>query len=220
MAVGDCIERSDGSVSAGQAASLSRPARPERGSRGDHGQCSVPDDACISGWDITTDVPLRAYAAGCATYRAVNERMAGSRPWSSAMSGRSGRASLEAPGAAEDEDSPGCYLLFVGVQPAPVGGLGDLVGAFTSETVARHAFRQLRLHKCSVRRWAQLALVDGHYGIRPLSWFRIGATPARTPVTLVRPETLIKPQTDGGVMQMATRRRHPLRRIEVLIGDT
>ena len=35
------------------------------------------------------------------------------------------------------EHLPRCFLLFAGSRPAPQGGLGDLVGAFTSEAAAR-----------------------------------------------------------------------------------
>ena len=86
------------------------------------------------------------------------------------------------------EHLPRYFLLFAGSQPAPQGGLGDLVGAFTSEVAAREAFRQLRVSQASASSWAQLAVVDGDRGIRALSWFGIGAAPARTPVTFPRSE--------------------------------
>ena len=119
------------------------------------------------------------------------------------MAGRSPRASPDRPALAETEDGLLCYLLFAGSQQTPQGGLGDLVGAFTSEAAARDAFRHLRLSQTSASSWAQLAVVDGTHGIRALSWFGIGATPDRTPVTFPRSEKPI--QTEGGVMQIATR---------------
>lgn len=121
------------------------------------------------------------------------------------MSGRSPRVSIDQPALAENEDRLLCYLLFAGSRHTPQGGLGDLVGAFVSELAARQAFRQLRLSQTSASSWAQLAVVDGNHGIRALSWFGIGATPARTPVTFSRPEKSIYTQTEGGVMQTATR---------------
>lgn len=120
------------------------------------------------------------------------------------MSGRS-RASLDRPELADNQDRQLCYLLFAGSQQAPQGGLGDLVGAFTSEAAAREAFRQLRLSQTPASSWAQLAVVDGDRGIRALSWFGIGATPARTPVISGRPENSIYIQTEGRVMQIAAR---------------
>ena len=128
-----------------------------------------------------------------------------------------------------------CYVLFAGSQRTPHGGLADLVGIFTSEAAARQAFQHLRLNQTSAIAtiWAQLAEIDGDRGIRALSWFGIGATPARTPGTFARPKKLIQTQTEGGVMQVETRgsrspagedvapiaRRHPLKRIEVwLVG--
>jgi hypothetical protein len=120
------------------------------------------------------------------------------------MSGCSARASLPAPAVAEDEKRVRCYLLFAGSQQSPHGGLGDLVGIFTSEAMARQAFRNLRLSQTSASRWAQLAVVDGDRGPRALSWFGIGATPARTPLTFPCPDKSIYTQTEGGVMQIAT----------------
>lgn len=120
------------------------------------------------------------------------------------MSGRSPRTSLDRPELADNQDRQLCYLLFAGSQQAPQGGLGDLVGAFTSEAAAREAFRQLRLSQTSASSWAQLAVVDGDHGIRALSWFGIGSTPARTSVTSARPKNSIYTQTEGGVMQIAT----------------
>jgi hypothetical protein len=126
-----------------------------------------------------------------------------------------------------------CYVLFAGSQRTPHGGLADLVGIFTSEATARQAFRNLRLSQTSATSWAQLAVMDGDHGIRALSWFGIGATPARTPVTFPRPDESIYTQTEGGVMQVATRetpspagpeveptaRRRPVKRIAVwLVG--
>ena len=146
------------------------------------------------------------------------------------MSGRSGRASLDAPAVADQEHPPRCFLLFAGSQPAPQGGLGDLVGAYTSEVAAREAFRHLRVSRASASSWAQLAVVDGNRGIRALSWFGIGATPARTPVTFPRPKRSIATQPERGVMQTATReaqsagpdveptaRRHLAKRVVVLL---
>ena len=121
------------------------------------------------------------------------------------MSGRSPRTSLDKPAGADNEDPRLCYLLFAGSQQTPQGGLGDLVGAFTSEAAAREAFRHLRLSQTSASSWGQLAVVDGDHGIRALSWFGIGATPARAPVTFPRPDKPINTQTEGGAMQIATR---------------
>ena len=158
--------------------------------------------------------------------------MSGSRPWSLTMSGRSGRASPDAPAGADDQDQPRCYLLFAGSQPAPQGGLGDLVETFTSEATARQAFQHLRVNGSSARSWAQLAVVDGRHGIRPLCWFGIGATPARTSLTSARPEKSIGARTKGDMMQVAARRspsptrpevesiarRHPFKRIAVWLA--
>ena len=69
------------------------------------------------------------------------------------------------------------YLLFAGASQPPRGGLGDLVATFTSEQQARDAFRKVRLQPPSLRSWAQLAIVDGDHGIKPLCWFGIGASP-------------------------------------------
>ncbi|MDQ3640379.1 MAG: hypothetical protein M3450_02625 [Actinomycetota bacterium] len=71
------------------------------------------------------------------------------------------------------------YLLFAGLQQPPNGGLGDLVDTFTSEEAARLAFRQIRLRTSSTNGWAQLAVVDGEHGLKPLCWFGIGARPER-----------------------------------------
>lgn len=71
------------------------------------------------------------------------------------------------------------YLLFAGTQQPPNGGLCDLVDTFTSEEAARRAFREVRLQTASTTSWAQLAVVDGHAGIKPLCWFGIGAEPGR-----------------------------------------
>src|SRR5687768_11691700 len=117
--------------------------------------------------------------------------MSGSKHWSPSMSGSSARASLAALAVADDENRMRCYILFAGSHQTPQGGLGDLVGAFASEAAAREAFRHLRLSETSARTWAQLAVVDGDHGIRALSWFGIGATPARTPVAFSRPERTI-----------------------------
>ena len=76
------------------------------------------------------------------------------------------------------------YLLFAGTQQPPNGGLGDLMDTFTSEEAARRAFREVRLGTSSTTGWAQLAVVDGHDGIKPLCWFGIGAGPEpRRPAT-------------------------------------
>ena len=120
------------------------------------------------------------------------------------MSGRSPRTSLDRPAPAETEDRLLCYLLFAGSQQTPRGGLGDLVGAFPSEVAAREAFRSLRLSQTSASSWAQLAVVEGDQGIRALSWFGIGATPARTPVTFPGQEKSIYTRTEGGLIQVAT----------------
>ena len=120
------------------------------------------------------------------------------------MSGCSGPA-LDETAFGEEEDRGRCYLLFAGSQRTPQGGLADLVGAFTSEETARQAFRHMRLDQSSASSWAQLAVVDGHHGIRALSWYGIGATPVRTPVTFPRPKEVLHTQPKGGVMQVATR---------------
>jgi hypothetical protein len=120
------------------------------------------------------------------------------------MSGRSPRTSLDRRELADNQDRQLCYLLFAGSQQTPQGGLGDLVGAFASEVAAREAFRHLRLSQTSASSWAQLAVVDGDHGIRALSWFGIGATPARASVTSAHPQKSIYTQTEGGVMQIAT----------------
>ena len=72
-----------------------------------------------------------------------------------------------------------CYLLFAGAEAVPMGGMADLVGIFPSEEEARAAFRRVRLETAtSASSWAQLAVVQGEDGIKPLCWFGIGATPA------------------------------------------
>jgi hypothetical protein len=71
------------------------------------------------------------------------------------------------------------YLLFAGTQQPPNGGLSDLVDTFTCEAAARRAFREVRLRTASTTSWAQLAVVDGDAGIKPLCWFGIGAEPGR-----------------------------------------
>ena len=76
-------------------------------------------------------------------------------------------------------DNVACYLLFSGSQGPPRGGLGDLVQAFASEEAARQAFHQLRVKGQRHGIWAQLAVVDGAMGVKPLCWFGIGATPGR-----------------------------------------
>ncbi|MDQ3898641.1 MAG: hypothetical protein M3326_15595 [Actinomycetota bacterium] len=80
------------------------------------------------------------------------------------------------PARAAERRSPR-YLLFAGASQPPRGGLGDLVATFTSEQKARDAFRNVRLQPPSPRSWAQLAVVDGDNGIKPLCWFGIGASP-------------------------------------------
>ncbi len=144
------------------------------------------------------------------------------------MPGCSGPASLDETAIGEEEDRGRCYLLFAGSQRTPQGGLADLVGAFTSEETARQAFRHMRLDQNSASSWAQLAVVDGDHGLRALSWFGIGSTPAHTSVTSARPKKSIYTQTEGGVMQVATRAspagpevepnaRRPARRIVVFL---
>lgn len=71
------------------------------------------------------------------------------------------------------------YLLFAGTQLPPNGGLGDLLGTFTSEEEARRAFRDVRLRLSSPTSWAQLAVVDDRHGLTPMCWFGIGAEPRR-----------------------------------------
>lgn len=100
--------------------------------------------------------------------------------------GRTGRrsgASPVPPPLGEEGDSKGCFLLFSGCHRVPRGGLADLVGTYTSEATAREAFRRVRLRDSSESSWAQLAVVESNDGIRAISWFGIGATPSRTPVT-------------------------------------
>ena len=120
------------------------------------------------------------------------------------MSGHSLRAFPDAPAVTEDGDGRRCYLLFAGSQQAPRGGLGDLVGTFSSEATARRAFRIIRLEQTSQRSWAQLAVVEGDHGIRPLCWFGIGAMPARKRASVARPEIFMDHQAEGGVTQVAT----------------
>jgi hypothetical protein len=74
---------------------------------------------------------------------------------------------------------PERYLLFAGMQPAPNGGLGDPLDTFTSEDVARRAFRDVRLRLSSPTSWAQLAVVDDRHGLKPMCWFGPGAEPER-----------------------------------------
>ena len=83
------------------------------------------------------------------------------------------------PGSVTAVEDSRRYLLFAGTRQPPKGGLSDLVDTFTSEEAARRAFRELRLRTVSTTSWAQLAVVDGHAGIRPLCWFGIGAEPGR-----------------------------------------
>lgn len=125
------------------------------------------------------------------------------------MSGRSGRV-------AGDEHPPRCFLLFAGSQPAPQGGLGDLVGAFRSEVAAREAFRHLRVSRTSASSWAQLAVVDGDRGIRAISWFGIGATPARAPVAQ---SATRKPPPPAGPGVGPTPRRHLAKRVVVCLSS-
>lgn len=73
----------------------------------------------------------------------------------------------------------GEYLLFAGTQPPPNGGLGAPLDTFTSEDAARRAFRDVRLRMSSPTSWAQLAVVDGRHGLKPVCWFGIGAEPDR-----------------------------------------
>jgi hypothetical protein len=84
--------------------------------------------------------------------------------------------------AGQDGQAPATgdrYLLFAGTQHPPNGGLGDLLGTFTSEEVARRAFRDVRLRMSSPTSWAQLAVLDGRHGLTPMCWFGIGAEPER-----------------------------------------
>ena len=89
-----------------------------------------------------------------------------------------GRVGAPAPVEANDGNAA-CYLLFAGPQGPPRGGLGDLVQAFASGKAARQAFHQLRVEGQRHGMWAQLAVVDGKMGVKPLCWFGIGATPRR-----------------------------------------
>lgn len=82
------------------------------------------------------------------------------------------------------------YLLFAGSGPVPRGGLGDLVETFVSDELARMAFRDLRLKGGSAASWAQLVVVDGENGIRPLCWFGIGAAPNRNSMLCVHPDAI------------------------------
>jgi hypothetical protein len=89
------------------------------------------------------------------------------------MSNVNPRSDLQdGPAQAAERRSPR-YLLFAGTSQPPRGGLGDLVATFTSEQKARDAFRNVRLRPPSPRSWAQLAVVDGDNGIRPLCWFGV-----------------------------------------------
>jgi hypothetical protein len=134
-------------------------------------------------------------------------------------SGKTGRSA--ASGAArhdrrtldEDTRQKRYYLLFAGSDPVPRGGLSDLVGTFTSEVAARHAFRDIRQNEDSRRSWAQLAVVDDDRGIRTLSWFGIGAAPSRKPFP--HAETVRRPLAAGRVGLTASRRR--VRRIAVSV---
>ena len=76
-------------------------------------------------------------------------------------------------------DDAACYLLFSGSQESPQGGLGDLVQAFACEEAARQAFHELRVRGQRHGLWAQLAVVDGAMGVKPLCWFGIRVTPRR-----------------------------------------
>jgi hypothetical protein len=98
------------------------------------------------------------------------------------------------------------YLLFAGSDAVPRGGLSDLVGAFTSEVTARHAFRDIRRNESSQKSWAQLAVVDDDRGIRTLSWFGIGAAPSRKLLPYAEKVTR-HPQLEGGVMEAGTLER-------------
>ncbi len=100
-----------------------------------------------------------------------------------------------------------CYLLFAGTRQPPRGGLGDLLGTFTSEQGARDAFREIRLQPPSPASWAQLAVVDPEDGIKPLCWFGIGAKPEGNR----RPHGLPVGKATTVVQLLAVRRRSHLR---------
>lgn len=101
------------------------------------------------------------------------------------------------------EDRTQCYLLFAGLYQTPLGGLGDLVGTFTSEKTAREAFQQIRLNGTSHTSWAQLAVVDAH-GIKPLCWFGIGAKPAGKSLAFPQARKVTPRKTEGGAMEVET----------------
>lgn len=119
-----------------------------------------------------------------------------------------------------------CYLLFAGAQAVPMGGMADLVGVFLSEEEARGAFRRVRLETAtSPSSWAQLAVVHGENGIKPLCWFGIGASPA--PIH----RAISADHHQGGTMQVQTvehpsegladprpRRRRPAKKVAALFA--
>lgn len=100
-----------------------------------------------------------------------------------------------------------CYLLFAGLHQKPYGGLADLVGTFTTEETARQAFRDVRLNATSPASWAQLVMVDGLDGIKPLCWFGIGATPDRRRVTSPHSDVVGALRTGGRDVAPSARRR-------------
>ena len=106
------------------------------------------------------------------------------------------------------------YLLFAGTQQPPNGGLGDLVDTFMSEEAARRAFREIRLRTSSTTNWAQLAVVDGEHGVKPLCWFGIGAEPASYRTARYR-RAPGAPTVEAGVMSV--RRPYWSNRVTLLI---
>ncbi len=105
---------------------------------------------------------------------------------------------LDAGSASTGATGP-CYLLFAGADAVPMGGMADVVGIFPSEEEARAAFRRVRLETAtSPSSWAQLAVVQGENGIKPLCWFGIGATPA--PIH----RAISADHHHGGAMQIQT----------------
>jgi hypothetical protein len=107
------------------------------------------------------------------------------------------------------------YLLFAGTQPPPSGTLGDPLDTFTSEDVARRAFRDLRLRMSSPTSWAQLAVVDDRHGLKPMCWFGIDAAPERRAALQRKP-----PSITTSASQVTTSAPHRPRRVVGLVVAT
>lgn len=69
------------------------------------------------------------------------------------------------------------YLLFAGSHDRPVGGPGDLVGAYASEARARDAFHCRRAKSVSTAEWAEVLAVDAASNLKRICWF--GTPPRR-----------------------------------------